>query len=852
MNLMKNKGILIVVFLVFQMLGGSAFAVNIPDSFDSIECENAVQSLIGAFAENPEDINREMDTSGAQALLECAATKIGTTRLDKVFLSVLGDGGEIPYAMARTLISDENYNDVIADIQESNVEFEKSENLPDLLVSFNYIVNQVLIFLASLFFIFYLINTAHDGSLFGEGYNAFWKVMRFVFVIVLMAPVEALNNFSIMQGIVFLIIAIAIYSATFIWYSLLFSEVIFAVDYEGVKNSERPQVYSGVIEAVDKNVMIHVCDIQNRKETILSRYPLSEMNQDNIQNNKFSQCLEGIDPSFSERMSGEEQNSKIFKPKDLFVTEKCGLDDFVDVSQDLSCGKLAFSISSTTGAQEVDNFISDSYFESEMGDSFQDRIREVAENVIALNCLENAGGYITDRANYMKKCAIYKDDFSYNSEGKVMSYAENPVDYTAESVKLEIQDLRTELFDDLSSIANQQMRLNGTSDLAKRIKDLINAGFLGSVGYISENGKKYSTAKNTYQSVFGSYKVLYSENVEDNMSSVVEDDEYSGSVEDSLALVQMDRALGIIGERATEQSSLIADMFSALFIGANIIQEFNNTSVHKDQRDSELDCLDDFNLCAVVSLNPINEITKTGIKIADAVQMWTLLFSGIEFISDQIYKGVDDSNFALKVPMLIINATSGLLAGILMVQMLIGYLMIYAIPVIIFVFFIGVLISWVISAFEAIVIINFWLILHLFPSKDEGFAGQAKRGYNLLLTLLIKPSFMVIGLFVAFVMSSIMVAFLNVTFGIIISTFSIFNSPDSYIAWVYNVVIDMLYFMALFYACFRACKSIYKVPRSLISWVGLDDDTASGAFSNIFEEYKGAIMINIKRYLVIF
>jgi conjugal transfer/type IV secretion protein DotA/TraY len=852
MNLMKNKGLLIIVFLVFQMLGSSAFAVNIPDSFDSIECDNAVQSLIGAFAENPEDINREIDSVGAEALLECAATKIGTTRLDKVFLSVLGDGGEIPYAMARTLISDENYNDVIAELQESAPEFEKNENLSDLLVSFNYIVNQVLIFLASLFFIFYLINTAHDGSLFGESYNTFWKIMRFVFVIVLMAPVEALNNFSIMQGIVFLIIAIAIYSATFIWYSLLFSEAIFAVDYEGVKNSERPQVYSGVIEAIDKNVMIHVCDIQNRKETILSKYPLSGMNQNNIQNNKFSQCLERMDPSFSERMKGTEQDSKIFKPKNLFVTEKCGFDDFVDVSQDLSCGRLAFSISSTTGAKEVDNFISNAYFESEMGDPFQDRIREVAENVIALNCLENAGGYITDRANYMKKCAIYKDDFTYNSEGKVISYAENPVDYTAESVKIEIQDLRTELFDDLSSIANQQMRLNGTVDLSKRIANLINAGFLGSVGYISENGKKYATAKSTYQAAFGSYKILYSKNIEEDMSSIVEDEEASGSVENTLTLGQMDRALGIIGERATEESGLIEDMFSALFIGAKKIQEFNNTSVNKDQRNSELDCLDDFNLCAVVSLNPINDITKTGIEIADAVQMWTLLFSGIEFASDQIYKGADDSNFAVKLPMLIINATSGLLAGILMAQMLIGYLMIYAIPVIIFVFFIGVLISWVISAFEAIIIINFWLILHLFPSKDEGFAGQAKRGYNLLLTLLIKPSFMVIGLFVAFVMSSIMVAFLNVTFGIVISTFSIFNSPDSYIAWVYNVVIDMLYFIALFYVCFRACKSIYKVPRSLISWVGLDDDTASGSFSNIFEEYKGMVMMNIKRYLVIF
>jgi hypothetical protein len=101
-------------------------------------------------------------------------------------------------------------------------------------------------------------------------------------------------------------------------------------------------------------------------------------------------------------------------------------------------------------------------------------------------------------------------------------------------------------------------------------------------------------------------------------------------------------------------------------------------------------------------------------------------------------------------------------------------------------------------------------------------------------------------------MSSIMVAFLNVTFGVVMSTFSIFNSPDSYIAWIYNVVIDMLYFVALFYVCFRACKSIYKVPRSLISWVGLDDDTASGSFSNIFEEYKGMVMMNIKRYLVIF
>lgn len=853
MNLIKNKIFLVFAFFLLQFLSTSAFSAQVPDNLESVHCQSALDAIESNLEEREEDVNREFSTGGATGILKCAATKIGTTRLDTVFLSILGDSGQVPYAMTRALITDENYNDIKDSIEARTGNYYKNENLSNLLVSFNYIVNQVLIVLASLFFIFYLINTSHDGSLFGQNYNAFWKIMRFVFVIVLMAPVEVLNNFSIMQGIVFVIIAIAIYAATFIWYSLLFSEALFAIDYEGVKNSERAQVYSSVIDAVDKNIMLHICDIQNRKETILSRYPNSDMTSNNIETNQFNQCLETTTSTFSDRMKGQENESKKFKPLELKITEECASDPYLNVSRNLSCGQLNFSTGSNSTEAEQINFISDDYFQSEMGDAYQERVRDVAENVIALNCLQKAEGYVDSKADYMPKCAVYKDGFSYDPEGKLLSYPEAPVNYTSNGVKNKIQDLRTDLFDDLSNLANEEMMLTGNADLAMRLGNLIDAGFLGSVGYMSENGKKYASAKDSYQSVFSSYKISFSNGF---VEEIEEEDTARSASGSALSLLNMKDALNTIGGRKEAESDLISEMFESMFIGLQTVREFNNTSVNKDERDSDLDCLDDFNLCSVVSLNPINDIIKKGVDIADSIQGWALLFVAVEYGSNYLLSKINDqdystSNMGMRYSLVLINAISGLIAGVLMAQLLIGYLMIYGIPLIIFIFFIGVLISWVISAFEAIVIINFWLILHLLPSREEGFAGQAKRGYNLLLSLLVKPSFIVIGLFVAFVMASIMVSFLNVSFGVVMDTFSIFNSPDSYLGLVYNVIIDMLYFIALFYICFRACKSIYKIPRSLISWIGFDDDTASGAFSNIFEEYKGMLMVNMKKYLII-
>lgn len=856
LNIFKNKKLIMVAFLLLQLfITPLAYSSNVGEV--SIECQKTIDAIKNNMKDTEEDVNRELNTGGATDILKCAATKIGKTRLDAVFINLLGDGGKVPYAMVRSVITNENFNDVKSDLDIVDGSTYSTENLANLIISFNYLVNQILIVLASLFFVYYLLNTTHDGSLFGEKYNAFWKVMRFVFVIVLMAPVDALNNFSIMQGVVFAIIAIAIYAGTFVWYSLLFTEAVFAIDFESVKNSERPQVYNTVVNNIDNNIMLHICDIQNRKETVLSGYSISDMKKENIDSNKFNQCLNTNVSNFNNRLIGLEGQSKTFKPSNLKTTEECSQDSFLNVKKDLSCGHVSLRIG-TSGGFTMDNYIKDDYMEENLGDAFQDKIRDVAESVIALNCMQNSAGYFSNKGDYFPKCAIYKNDFKYDLEGNVITYPESNLNYTSNGVENEIKLLRNELFDSLSSVANEKMMENATADLVERIGGLIDGGFLGSVGYISENGKKYSSAKESYRTVFNSYQVGLS----NNLSSSLGEDSSKSATENALSSYGMSDALFIIGDRKEEAASWVKKMFDSLFIGIQTVRSFNNVSEDKATRETESDCLDDFNSCSVVALNPLSEMVKKGINITETIQGMSLLFVAIEFGSAHLLNKIDESNAKTysvgdvyskipKLPVVIINAVSGFIAGVLMFQLLIGYLMIYAIPLIIFIFFIGVVISWVISAFEAIVIINFWLILHLLPTREEGFAGQAKRGYNLLLSILVKPSFIVIGLFVAFVMISIMVAFLNVTFGIVIETFAIFNSPDSYIALAYNVTIDVLYFIALFYICFRASKSIYKVPRSLISWVGLDEDTANGAFTNIFNEYKGMIMMNMKRYLII-
>ena len=87
--------------------------------------------------------------------------------------------------------------------------------------------------------------------------------------------------------------------------------------------------------------------------------------------------------------------------------------------------------------------------------------------------------------------------------------------------------------------------------------------------------------------------------------------------------------------------------------------------------------------------------------------------------------------------------------------LLYGLALAYYLPAIPFIRWISALVGWIILVVEALVAAPLWLCAHALPD-GEGAAGQhGKRGYFLLLGILIRPPLMVCGFFAAVILMNV-------------------------------------------------------------------------------------------------
>ena len=87
--------------------------------------------------------------------------------------------------------------------------------------------------------------------------------------------------------------------------------------------------------------------------------------------------------------------------------------------------------------------------------------------------------------------------------------------------------------------------------------------------------------------------------------------------------------------------------------------------------------------------------------------------------------------------------------------LLYGLVLAYYLPAIPFIRWISALVGWIILVVEALVAAPLWLCAHAMPD-GEGAAGQhGKRGYFLLLGILVRPPLMVCGFFAAVILMNV-------------------------------------------------------------------------------------------------
>lgn len=716
-----------------------------------------------------------------------------------------------------------------------NEPFFQNTAVKELLVAFNYACNEIFIALIAIFGIYYLINTTHDGSIFGERNNTFWKVGRILFVIFMVTPMPSFNYLSLMQLIVMGIIFLGILSADVIWVFMSIGDVKLGVDYNGMQSQYKPELYKTVSNNVDNNILLHVCDIQQRKNILLNNYSYDQMTKSKIESQPFYACVTSQNATSGDLVSVT-GDGLTFTPENLYKTNQCEDNFSINTNNNINCGAVNFNYKGSDFNKFVDN----------VETNYQPELRKIAKDVIHYKCEQKIDTKKSNIDNYYRNCAAGDiGSFSYNKKGVIDTYSDEGI-VSQQDLKNEIISYKDKVFNDLSQAGQNYAQGVLESKDSFRAEKALLQGFTGSGGFLFDNAQKYNEVKNNFKAPFQGFSVFLNDNNEGN---------YSWSQNQFLSESDFKNLISGLSQNVQNNKTYLQKIMDGIFVGIKTIEGFNNINSYNTDGLSNKTCEDDFSVCSVVLLNPVNNIIKKGVDIADSVTGWTMALYGVSYLSDMAMENmslenVSGTKVAFYKVLLVAHAVSSFVGSILFVQAIIAYLMIYLIPLIVFVYFISGVLGWITSAIEAILIINFWLMLHLFPTQEEGFAGRASHGYNLLLSVLTRPSFIIFGMFAAFAMMSIMIAFVNVSFGVVLNSFSIFQNPNSPLEFFYNLVINILYFITIMYTCFRSAKAIYKVPRALISWIGFVE-TGSDSFNNIFEQYKNVIFKNIKRFVVI-
>ncbi len=107
---------------------------------------------------------------------------------------------------------------------------------------------------------------------------------------------------------------------------------------------------------------------------------------------------------------------------------------------------------------------------------------------------------------------------------------------------------------------------------------------------------------------------------------------------------------------------------------------------------------------------------------------------------------------------------SFILFSVFLPLLLYGLALAYYLPAIPFIRGVSALVGWIILVVEALVAAPLWLCAHAFPD-GEGAAGQhGKRGYFLLLGIVLRPPLMVTGFFAAVILMNVLGRILGASF----------------------------------------------------------------------------------------
>lgn len=156
--------------------------------------------------------------------------------------------------------------------------------------------------------------------------------------------------------------------------------------------------------------------------------------------------------------------------------------------------------------------------------------------------------------------------------------------------------------------------------------------------------------------------------------------------------------------------------------------------------------------------------------------------------------------------------------GIIGVLFVAGAIFAYIVPITPVVFWLRALLSWLYMVVEAMVAAPFWCCTHALP-EGHGFAGtHAKRGYMMLLDIVIRPTLLVLGAVFAVAIIQAAGWMFNVIFN---SWFANITGTFISIGVAADIAFSIVVMSTMYYVSFMVfTKGLNYLPEKVLSWCG--------------------------------
>jgi len=174
-----------------------------------------------------------------------------------------------------------------------------------------------------------------------------------------------------------------------------------------------------------------------------------------------------------------------------------------------------------------------------------------------------------------------------------------------------------------------------------------------------------------------------------------------------------------------------------------------------------------------------------------------------------------------------IGYLADLFLGLMMLPMIGGFMLKFYLPLIPFIRVLFAVLTWIISVFEAVMMVPIAALAHL-SSQSEGLAqGQAEAAWKLWLNILLRPVLTVIGFVGAMLVFNAFTSYVN---GVFADMYRNQESTglDVLVRWV---VYSVLYCFIMYSIANTVFKMLDLIPDALGRWFGVPKDQSFDSFN---------------------